>query len=194
MLPLDTLSSEVVETDFLVPDGRALSHTEAWSMGGIHHQDPSAGLMYQLWTATLAGEVIEVSSSGTREGPYVVPLMGPPGDVRSMSLSFDQNMNLAVAYNIGNISYLYWYNTSINAYTTAGFPSSRSPRITLDDKRTATGEWSDMVLFTIHDDKLCWRYQRERFENLHTGPTVKQGQRIIRAGMTKGLRVRIDLI
>lgn len=159
MLPKQTLSLTPVPGAFLAPDHTDPLPLEDWEMGGIALSDPSAGLQYQVWHAFMDGDWITV------EAPEVAPtaIIEVPG-CTSLSFTFDQNMNIVVAYMQGTQSYLYWYDTGENKFVTTHFTGVITPRVALDDKRQTQSGTSDVIFAYIRDNNLYFRAQRDRYE------------------------------
>lgn len=191
MIPEGVFSVTPVYAPFLPPDNRAWRTWEDWELGGIGHQDPSQGLQYQLWKAEydpLTGELWAI--------PQVV---GDPILVMTslrasyIGLAFDRNMNLTVCWRIGNVVYLYWYDTSTQAYITSTFAGGRSPRVTHDDKRAEASSWDDVILFYLVEDRLKMRVQRDRYLIEHDMGPVDRRLNLYRCGMTTQNRLQVEI-
>lgn len=165
MLPNNILSSRVISASFLAPrentrlseiDGRNDVH-----YGGIALNDPSYGIIYQLWTATLSitGDVL-LEATNT---PRYTLLAGV--NAVWVALAFDQNARVFVAYATAEgVASYYWYDTTIPGYTTSILPGS-VPRVfaSLDDSRIAESASADIILAYIRAGELYFRQQRDRF-------------------------------
>src|SRR5690606_12695294 len=78
--------------------------------------------------------------------------------VTEFQFTFDQNMQPVIAYLTADGAFLYWFDATLPGFTTLVLPAgSRSPRISLDDKRAASGVTSgasDVILTYLRDDAL----------------------------------------
>lgn len=191
MIPNGIFSETPVYAPFLYPDNRPWLTWEDWEMGGIAHQDPSQGLLYQPWKAwyTEEGELF-VQPQVTLTEPLLI--MTQPR-ASYIGLTFDRSMNLCVTWRILNVVYLYWYDTSTEQYVTSAFTGGRSPRVVHDDKRQGASNWDDILLFYLKEDKLCMRRQRDRYNTELIMGTVSPELNLYRAGMTVNNRLQLEL-
>lgn len=190
MLPENKLSERPVEAEWLPPDNRPLALQEDWEEGGVALQDTSKGLQHQVWrvwsdNVSIYLQPENLSSPAIKVADAVRP--------RYVCLAFDRNMNYAVAWQLGGITYLKWYDTTIQEYRTVSFSGERNPRLCHDDKRVENTSGSDVLLFTIAGSKLVVRNQRDRYGVVHELRTLASGAELGRCGMTKGLRVQVEI-
>ncbi|MPS36039.1 MAG: hypothetical protein E2593_12185 [Stenotrophomonas sp.] len=134
-----------------------------YEMGGIGLQNPNAGMQVKLWTLRSNGQQVTVEAND------VVPvlLFERPGPITLVSLAFDQAMNPHVAFVEDGIAWLWWWDTVANAMTFTAIDGARTPRLGLDEKRSALLSIGDVVLAYMNQSNLCVRYQRERFGTEH---------------------------
>lgn len=190
MLPLNQLSTEPVVADFLYPDNRPFNTREDWELGGIAHQDPSQGLRVQAWRCWWeAGAIYIVGEDYSTEPIKVVDTAG----ATYVSLAFDHNMRVTVAWMWQGYMYLYWYNSQVSDYVTDVFPGN-CPRLSHDDKRPTQVAISDVVFFYLYQGYLCCRNQRERYLVEHRLGPVPPKVALLRTGMTTNYRMRIEAI
>ena len=160
MLPESVLSSEVLDAPFLFPRNITRRPLKCYEYGGRAIQDPSAGLRDRVWTGEyIDGEVV-LSAPGV--APTAVLAVD---EVDQFDFTFDQNMNVFVAYQLedGTARY-YWFDTTISNYTTTTLPAgSRDPRCSLDDKRPLQTGTSDIILAYCRSNSLYFRAQRDRY-------------------------------
>lgn len=133
----------------------------AYALGGVALSDASQGLAVQLWTATAKPTHVELTAPN--QATPIVILTQP--DIAELTLAFDQNMNVTLAYVQLGQAKLYWFDTFISAYTITTFPLAISPRVTLDDRRELQTALSDVVLGYVRADNLYFRLQRDRYLN-----------------------------
>ncbi len=196
MLPSNPLIYDITpENKYLVsafqsPDNRAgASELIDYEYGGIALQDPSEGLLYQVWkgwwdgvdsTAYLADD----DGNGTPTAIFTEP------NVIEFAFTFDQNMRWSIATrNSSNVLRHRWYDTAVEAYVITDYSGVSSVRLTLDDKRDTQVQFGapDMILTYVRANQVRWRIQRDRFltEYTHPGFTVPADIRITHFGMSK---------
>ncbi len=167
--------------------------TVDYERGGIAFQDGTQGLNVRDWRIRLVGNAVRLSGD-----PYdtEITLFSAPG-ITELSLAFDGNMNVTVAYMAQNQCKLYWYDTTISAMTTSTLTDGiSSPFLTFDDKRQSAIEanTADILLLYILGNRLCWRQQRERFSVERTLRWFVGNQvSIARCGMSQGMRLQIEV-
>lgn len=193
-LPYDVLSPTPAPAALLVPDdlGRR-TRVQDYERGGIAVGDPSQGLDVQNWRLRLLGTDLLLSPEPYDTETAILVIAG----VTELSLSFDQNMNVSVAYVELGQAKLYWYDTALPGYTTTILAADvRSPFLSFDDKRpfATTINSNDILLFYLRSNRLCYRQQRERFLTERTLAWFDGSQVTIkRAGMNRGLRMQIEM-
>lgn len=191
-LPDNQPSQVATIADFLPPDDEPYAQLVSYEDGGIDVSDPSKGLMGYKWRIRVNDDNIILERDSTKS--YV--LFEGIGDIKSIDLAFDQNMNPAVAYDKSNgNSYLYWFDASIGDYTTSVFFNCRSPRLSLDDKRIESLQTSDIIFGYIKSNgDLVYRQQRDRYtieRILQMG--IPDHLYLMRIGMTKNNRLRFQV-
>lgn len=165
--------------------------TSDLELGGTALNDPSFGLQVKNWKFFLVLDDVVVAPA---TGGVATVLFNRAG-VTEVSGAFDQNMNPAVAFVDGAGAWLWFFDTTLNAYTFLALPAgTRTPFLTMDDKRATANSYNDILLFYVLDTNLTYRQQRNRFgvERIlysFNGPQVD----IMRVGMNKGLRVQIEV-
>lgn len=192
MMPENLLSTTPVPGEFLAPDGRGFTPLEDRELGGVAHQDPSQGLMLKEWRAWIdaAGNIYVQPVDGSQ--PALLITTGAVGS-DYISLSFDRNMRVVVAWRRVNIVYLYWYDSLIEAYRTSELSGIRTPRLTHDDKRERAGNSSDVLFFYLKDTKLCMRMQRDRYGVEYELANVEFDHALYRVGMSNKNRLQIEV-
>jgi len=192
MMPGNTLSTTPVPGEFLAPDGRGFTPLEDRELGGVAHQDPSQGLMFKEWRAWIDDlGAIRVQPLDLSQ-PALLITTGAVGSTY-ISLAFDRNMRVTVAWRKVNTVYLYWYDSLIEAYRTSEFSGIRTPRLTHDDKRQRAGSSSDVLFFYLRDTHLCMRMQRDRYTIEYVLGTVELTHSLYRVGMTNKQRIQIEV-
>jgi hypothetical protein len=165
--------------------------TTDFELGGTALNDPSFGLQVKDWKFFLVLNDVVVAPAA---GGVATVLFTRPG-VTEVSGAFDQNMNPAVAFVDGTGAWLWFFDTVPNAYTFLALPAgTRTPFLTMDDKRATANSYNDILLFYVLNTNLTYRQQRNRFDverilYSFNGPQVD----IMRVGMNKGLRVQVEV-
>jgi hypothetical protein len=192
MLPSNSASSIPVPGAILGPDNIGASLFVDYERGGVAITDTSLGLDYQDWQCrynAATGQVF-INPVGDPD-TFHVTIAG----ASEMCFAFDQSMRPVLAYMVGEMAKLRWYDSLISDFTISDFPGVRSPRLTLDDKRPSQIANSDVIFGYIKSNgDLCYRQQRDRFaveRVLHTG--VDPSNRIVRIGMASNLRLQFEI-
>lgn len=161
MLPDDVLSTRVVASTLLLPDGRQGGMLHDFEMGGIALNDGSQGIDLQLWVCWVdrTDNVRVREYAGVGAGTV---LFNQPGVIR-LSLSFDSNMQPAIAYEIDEEVRFFWFDSLSSGFVTTSYAGARTPRVTHDDKRDFEASKSDVLLVYLRDDGLYQRKQRDRY-------------------------------
>ena len=192
-LPEDTYSSLAVSSLFLPPDDQAGgSLITDYELGGVALNDPSLGLRVKTWRAWFDKSDGWVYLQGGSDTP--IQLL-QDSSITELSLAFDQNMNVALAYMAGETCKLYWYDSLIEDYTTTTFAGARSPRVALDDKRPVLLGSSDVILAYIRAGTLYYLQQRDRYTVEYELRTdIPDSQRLRNIGMNRNLRMQFEIV
>lgn len=162
MLPTDNTIYDGSTGEFLyaLP---VTSLKESSDMGGVAVNDTSQGLARYLWQCRSENNKFYLRRQGEPE--VELPITGT--DVTAISLTFDQNMNICLAYIDAGMCKLYWYDTSQAQMTISDFPGIDSPRVSLDDRRSFAIASSDILFVYLKGQGLYYRMQRERYLTEH---------------------------
>lgn len=157
-LPENRLSTEPISASFLSPDNRVEDEEIDWERGGVAINDASQGLDVQDWRAEADGSSIRIFD----EADVVRFTLERPG-VTAVSLAFDQNMRVTLAYVANKVAYLYWFDTNINDIRDDEYPDIIYPRLGTDDKRPSQNANSDVIFAYVRGGSLYYRQQRDRY-------------------------------
>lgn len=194
MLPDNSLSDPPVPSPFLPPRNVPATLKESLEMGGVALNDPSQGLMVQVWRAWAIDTDVYIESA-THPASL---LFSVANLITEVSLTFDQNMFPFVAFMENGRAKFRWYDTLIGAYTITTMDNGvRTPRCSIDDKRQFAVSASDIILGYIYDGNLCYRQQRDRY-NIERVlyPDINAAvidPRLDNVGMGTGLRFLFDV-
>lgn len=184
MIPEDRLSTTYVKSIIAGAKKLTVNDLIDYEDGGIGLNDPSAGLLYQIWTCRTDGTHITVEAPNTAATTIYTGT-----DISLVSLTFDQNMNPAIAFIEEDVAKFRWYDSSIEGYVVSAVGGG-FPRIFLDDKRPIFISDSDIILAYTKNANLYFRMQRDRYlieYLLLTG--IGCDSRLVNLGMGKNLRL-----
>lgn len=159
MMPSGSLSTLPDSGEFLETVNSTLAPLVDYELGGVALNDPSQGLMFQLWRARyVTGMVYLGPDGGTEQELFTRP------NVTELALAFDQNMNPSVAFVQAGSAWLRWFDTVAGDNVFTEIPGAVNPRLTLDDKRSLEVINSDIILAYLRGGSLYYRQQRDRYE------------------------------
>lgn len=186
MLPDGVLSTSVVRDNFLGGRSLPVRNEVDYETGGIALNDASAGLLHQVWRARII-EKTEILLDAELVDESVI---ATGINITEVSLSFDRNMNVVLAYVENGVARLYWYDSVLAAMTTTTFAGVVTPRVALDDKRNSQSAISDVIFAYLKDGDLYYRQQRDRYlvEYLLASDVDSPG--LIKIGMNRQLRMQ----
>lgn len=196
MLPDNILSTVPYPAPFTYPVKSAMPDDiqQGWEWGGIALNDPSEGLLYQIWHCTL--EIDEDTNIGYVyvEAPSVTKtLLFSDIGITAVDIAFDQNMRPFVAYKQLGQWRFWWWDPTVPAQVHTTLPNSRDLRCCLDDHRRFAVATSDILLCYINDsNELCVRYQRDRYSIEYVlEPGIPEN--LVYVGMNSQWRVQFGL-
>lgn len=157
-------------------------------MGGVALNDASLGLLVKPWTLRYdrqSGDML-LSAPGVTE--FVV--FNRP-DITEVSLAFNRNMEVAVAFVQAGQAKLYWYDNTLpgHVFEESLLGAAVNPRICHDDKRQLQDAVGEIILGYVRAGNLYFRAQRDRFlveYLLKTGGMT----RLYHVGINRALRLQ----
>lgn len=187
MLPDMVLSTTPEPSAFLPPRtvlrASAVSGLSDFHYGGIHLNDATHGITYQLWTLRIAGNGILLSAPNTSEFQELTANAPTWG-----ALAFDQNARVFIAYvDVTRTGFYYWFDSTIPGYRLSQLPGNIDRVFaSLDDSRVPELQTSDVILSYVREGVLYFRAQRDRFGVEYTlgSPPAPQ----VQVGMSHGDR------
>lgn len=157
-LPLNIITPTPVRSAFVAPLDEPYLPLEEAVLGGTNIGDGSAGRQVKRWSVFYDGTSIKVApETGVTQFTMVVP------GVLTVSLGFDSNMAVTLAYMTVTGAHLYFFDSSLGSYTTLNVPGATSCRAGVDDQRLFNQSQSDVIFSYTLDNKLYWRQQRDRY-------------------------------
>lgn len=190
MLPNNTLATVPVTGEMIWGKGQTTNLLIDYELGGVGLNDPSQGLMYQIWT----GEVLNLRSiyfsAPNTERTLVY---SSSYQITELSITFDQNMHPYAAFMERGFAKMYWFNSSSGQNEVFSLPAgARNPKITLDDKRSSQESSSDVILAYMQGTTLYVRYQRDRFLIAYPLQAGIDGD-LLKIGFTDKYRMQFEL-
>lgn len=190
-MPQNVLSDINIPGNYIFPDNIGPDRTIDYEYGGIALNDPSKGLMYQVWTAKLYIDQFTFVGTVTVQAPTVpetVLFILP--NVTEISLTFDSNMKPFIAFVQGGQARFWWFDTLINTQIFTDLPiGTGSPKASLDDKRKAQSQIADIILGYTRAGNLYFRMQRDRYLIEYLLKMGVVGQ-VLQIGMTDKIRLQ----
>lgn len=186
MLPDNTISVAPVPSPFIGAAAAGGDSLTAYADGGVALNDPSQGLTGQLWRARVVGGQVVLDS------PTHTAIIVLDANPTHISIAFDRNMALLLAWVEGGLAFLRWPDPLTGELAVIELGGVITPRLALDDARPTGATTSDVILAYIRDGGLYHRRQRDRFEveiPLDDGPFLA-----LRAmGGNEGLRLQFNV-
>ena len=171
--------------DLKEPRDRKHPDTRAFCLGGADIGDTTQGITSFVWQVWTDGAAIFLQRTDLSSPDRVLTDKG----ITSVSVAFDRNMNLVIAYQAGLESKLWvGHNGSLSGTVTASIKGSQSPMVALDDNRYATDSTSDVIFAYVKDSTLCCRYQRESYRTEHKLQVLEGDTTLYRIGMGRDNR------
>jgi len=187
MIPLNTFTPTPIVSAFQAPYNEQYFPLSQNVLGGVAIGNPALGRQVKVWNVSYNGAFINVKPI---DGPVAFSLAAAP--VTSVSLAFDNNMGLAIAWTTGTGANLYYFDTLTTQYITRNFPGISSCRVCVDDARDFYLAQSDVIFSYTLAGSLYWRQQRDRYDNQYLiGATTKT---LIRAALNVGNRLQFELV
>jgi hypothetical protein len=186
-MSLPSITPEPDVQAFMAPWDREYRPLEELVAGGTAIGDGEAGRFVQLWVVFYEDGVIKVApETGTVAFTLAVP------GVTQVSLGFDANMSVNIAYQTESGSHLYYFDTLTSSFQTLTVPGADSCRCCADELRVFNVTASDVIFAYTLDGTLFFRRQRDRYLIEYTvGPS--DTRRLLRAAPNVHLRFQFKL-
>lgn len=187
MIPANTFTTVPIVSTFQYPYSDQYFPLSQNVMGGIAIGDASLGRQVKVWNVSYNGAFINVKPE---DGAVAFSLAEV--DVQTVSLAFDNNMGLVIAWTTTTGANLYYYDTLTSAYITRNFSGIQSCRVCVDDAREFYLASSDVIFSYTMSGNLYWRQQRDRYDVQYLiGATTKT---LVRAAPNVGNRLQFELV
>lgn len=175
MIPGNIFTPIPVVSNFQPPYDLPYQPLTQHVLGGLAIGNPSLGRQYKIWTINYNGVSITVKPI---DGVIAFTLIA--ANVESVSLAFDNNMGLVIAWKLttGGAN-LYYFDTVTSQYITRFFASITSCRVCVDDARDFYTSQSDVIFSYTLGTNLYWRQQRDRYDIQYLiSPTTKMLRKV----------------
>jgi len=154
--------------------------------GGIALQDPSQGLMYQVWTAEARDGGVWLSA------PNFPAQMIRSGNITECSIAFDRAMNWVLAFVEDGQSKLSYYSNLDDDRIEITL-NGTNPRVIHDDKREGQSDVGEVLVTYVRDETLYQLRQRDRYGvEFHIGGTGVRA--LVKVGMGSNLRLQFVVL
>lgn len=152
-----------------------LPKTTSFDLGPIAQSDTSAGLNAYIWRARVEGGDVYVCRADlarTAWGAEILAFVADDSEspnVPEVSITFDQNGKLVIAFTKGGKVYLWWFDPTISATRITEIAAGRNPIVYLDDRVQMFSGDSDVLLFMVQPqlDRMIYVRQRDRYETAY---------------------------
>lgn len=169
MIPGNAFTPAPIISNFQAPYDLPYQPLTQVVLGGAAIGNPSLGRQYQTWTVNYNGAAITVKPADN-----VIAFTLLAADVQTVSLAFDNNMGLVIAWMTSIDAKLYYFDTLTSSYITRTFVGPTSCRVVVDDARDFYTAQSDVIFSYTRIGNLYWRQQRDRYDiERLAGPTTK---------------------
>lgn len=193
-LPNGVLNPTTSPADWLDPDGIVPgSLLVSYERGGIALNDASQGLLVQNWRARYVGSDVLIGADPYSSETTLITELG----ITELSLAFDQNMQPTLAYMVGSVCKLRWFDPTLPGFVTTTMAANvRSPFLAMDDKRSAATQLArnDIIFLYMRLNFLCMRVQRDAYDTEYILRTFPGNDvTIVRSGMNNQLGFQVEL-
>lgn len=189
MIPGNAITVDTIQGDFLYLQDQPYTPLSQTVMGGVALQDGSQGRLVKPWTVSFIDGVdstIQVAS-----GSDAPSLTLPASGVQTVSLAFDANMSVIIAYQTYIGANLYYYDTVTAQYITRIFPGFTSSRVCVDNPLDFYTASSDVMFGYTFQGNLCYRQQRDRYNTEYVIKATPK--KLIKLGMSSVNRLQFEL-
>ncbi len=153
--------------------------------GPVGIQDPSKGLLFQVWRARYVSDTVYLAAPNHPESAFLTMRC-----IHSIGLSFDQNARPILTYLKEGSLYLYWHNPTVQQYTHTLINTNVTGHGVYLDVRTPVGIFKSQVIVAYtKNDNLYYATQDERYATSRLFASGVNGY-LIQMGMSKGNRMQ----
>ncbi len=185
-IPGNTVTAVPDPSQFIFPYSNAYYPLQMKCLGGTAIGDVSAGRDTQVWVVEYNSPTINVFRNGQAPS-FTLSVSG----IEVISLAFDNNMGVTLAWQIGTESSIYYFDSTSSSYITKTYTGTSSCRVCVDDERQFNSASSDVIFAYTKAGNLYWRQQRDRYDTERLiGATTKK---LYRMGPNVQRRLQFEL-
>jgi hypothetical protein len=157
MIPRNIILPKVniLPAPFSYPENITNNSMQDTCYGGVALNDPTKGRTFQLWTAWYEGGEIKIKPESSFDSVFS---LSAPGAL-SLSLAFDNNMGVVLAWQTQTESKLYYYQTLTAAFGTKTVTGTTSCKVAIDEPRSFYTSKSDVIFAYTKNESLYFTVQ-----------------------------------
>ena len=182
-------STPVIQSRLTEPDSYGIVGNQDFERGAAVDA-PNKAIRDQVWRGELRQGSFLLKPPD-RDWYEFLPL---PGVTKTPSFSFDSAMQPALAYELGGVSYLYWYDATLSRYDLLSFAGVSSPFLGHTYPPDTSFTIAGLVLAYVRAGRVYCRFQSSRFlDEVDYGPLPSGRSRITGVGLGTNWRLHIRL-
>lgn len=190
MIPGNQFALTPIISKFRPPNDLAYDPLKQVVWGGQAIGDGTKGRLVKYWEVALAPEGITVKPVN---GPIEFTLTGlNVNEITSVTLAFDSNMGVVIAYTVPTGTNLYYFNSLNSQYITRFFADINSCRLAVDDARDFYSSSSDVIFAYTRLGNVYYRQQRDRYDTERL--IGASANRLIKLGQSFVNRLQLELL
>jgi hypothetical protein len=162
VIPSNSFTPSPIQGGFRPPNDLDYTPLRQIVWGGQAIGDGTKGRLVKYWEVFLDPSGIVVKPVN---GEVAFTLTGiNVSEITTVSLAFDNNMGLVIAYTVPAGAHLYYFNSLTNQYVNRFFTGVISCRVCVDDAREFYSSASDVIFAYTLSGNLYYRQQRDRYD------------------------------
>lgn len=115
--------------------------------------------------------------------------------IKEISFTFDKQMLSVASYIKDNDCVIYFFDSSLNDYTTLIIPGAKDPKVALNSIHFSHVQDSNVILGYITGDKvLCVRYQKDRYSIEYVVLNSNKKIKLFNIGFSNTNRFQYELL
>lgn len=116
-------------------------------------------------------------------------------DIKELSFTFDKQMLSVVSYIKQDKCFVYFFDSSLNEYTTLEIPEAKTPKVALNSIHFSHTQDSNVILaYVSKEKKLCIRYQRDRYSKEYVVLNSEKKIKLFNIGYANTNRFQYELL
>lgn len=159
MIPNTVFADPPVVSDFLPPNDEQYYNFKQTVLGGLDLENTTQGRESRRWVIYYQNATIKVKPEND-----VVKFSMPVSNVKTVSLAFDSDMRMVIAWVTPTGANLYYYDKTSSAYVTKTFTGVTSCRVSADNAKAYYLPYTDVIFAYTLNNKLYYRQQRDNYD------------------------------